>query len=103
MIQLKDCTKEELIYFIEHQMFFKQSDFEYMIKQYRSKKYSDMAEMAHDKASHYMQEYGELCKKYNGWKMIDVPMDDLKRMSYLEKESKKAYKESDRLWNKSLI
>lgn len=101
MIRPKDCTKEELLFFIENSMIYSQSDFDYKIKVYRSDKYSEMAQMEQENANKCMEEYMELSKKYDGCKYADIPKEDIIKMAGLSEKAQKYYKKSEDLWKKS--
>lgn len=100
MISPKDCTKEELIHFINRTMFFDKNKFDSEIKLFRLNNYSLKADEEFKIYQKLTSEYVEILKKYDGMKMTDIPLDDLNRITYLSKEKEKHYKKSNELWEK---
>ena len=103
IISPKDCKKDELIYFIEKCSHFSETEFSQEIKHYRSVKYGDLANKQFDIADKYMVEFIELLDKYKTYTKKDIPEKDIKRMLILKKEADKAYKQSEKLWQKAGI
>lgn len=102
MIRPESCTKEELIYFIKNSMPYRQDDFDMCISQYRSDKYHDMAEKEHLEATKLLHELAELRSKYDGYRYSDIPAPDLLKLKTISEKVEKHYKQSDKLWKKSL-
>lgn len=101
MIKPEDCTKEELVYFISKTLFFNQDRFDSDIRLFRINHYAEKANEEFEKSQKLTEEYLEYIRKYTGMKMVDIPLDDLKRIAYLEKEKEKHYKKSNEYWEKS--
>lgn len=83
MIKPQDCTKDELTYFIEKSLLYTQTDFDIQIRRYRSDKYDKMAQDECEKADTYRKQLIVILKKYNGFKCIDIPEKDMKKMEEL--------------------
>ena len=79
MIHPENCTKEELVYFITHSMFYDKLKFDSSIKDYRDSKNTKLAHNAFEIADKCMKECTEL-----------------------EKKARKYYARSDELWKKIL-
>lgn len=101
MIAPKDCTKEELIYFIEKCCIFNKENFAYNIKIYRSNKYCELSDEYFQKADKYQEEYISLLHKYTGVMVKDIPQKDIERMFFLQKEAEKAYAKSEEFMRKA--
>ena len=62
MIHPENCTKEELVYFITHSMFYDKLKFDSSIKDYRDSKNTKLAHNAFEIADKCMKECTELEK-----------------------------------------
>ena len=80
MIHPENCTKEELVYFITHSMFYDKLKFDSSIKDYRDSKNTELAHNAFEIADKCMKECAELEKKYSGCNISDIPVHELKKM-----------------------
>lgn len=98
---LQQCTKAELLWVIDRAC--KHNLYDWAIKSAlndlkleKIRKSMDeadrLAQLAHDKR----MEYVELMKPYDGWKIIDIPMDVLKKAQ----AALDAAQEADRKWDK---
>ena len=102
MIHPENCTKEELVYFITHSMFYDKLKFDSSIKDYRDSKNTKLAHNAFEIADKCMKECAELEKKYSGCNISDIPVHELKKLKTLEEKARKYYARSDELWKKIL-
>ena len=98
---LQQCTKAELLWVIDRACKHNLSDWAIksalndleLEKIRKSMDEADrLAQLAHEKR----MEYVELMKPYDGWKIIDIPMDVLKKAQ----AALDATLEADRKWNK---
>ena len=62
MIHPENCTREELVYFITHSMFYDKLKFDSSIKDYRDSKNTKLAHNAFEIADKCMKECAELEK-----------------------------------------
>ena len=98
---LKQCTKAELLWVIDRVCKHNLSDWAVKValrdleleKIRKSTDEADrLAQLAHDKR----MEYVELMKPYDGWKIIDIPPDVLKKAQAAMDQAQ----EADRKWDK---
>ena len=103
-MKLKKCTKAELLWVIDQAeklslgsigYWINQAlgDLEYRRELDRREKAKKLCEIA-NKA---VQEYVEILKPYEGQKIIDIPMDVLKKADFALKRSREANKKWDKL------
>ena len=98
---LQQCTKAELLWVIDRACMHNLSD--WAIKAALSdlvlekiQKNADEADRLRKFAYEKRMEYIELMKPYDGWKIIDIPMDVLKKAQ----AALDAAQEADRKWDK---
>lgn len=101
---LKDCTKEELIYIIKRltDRPFESNDYyvkrilidlEYKREQKKFEKAENWAIIANDAR----MKYCSFLKKYEGVRLLDIPIEDLKEADELLKTAERADKEYNKL------
>lgn len=95
---INDCTKDELKLIIERLTFFQSdkhrlitilNDIEYGRVKDKLEEAEHLSEIANDCRRRYI----ELLKKYKGKKMIDIPIDEIKKAEQYLEDAEKADKE----------
>ncbi|MEG1564850.1 MAG: hypothetical protein RR365_14175 [Bacteroides sp.] len=84
-MQLEDCTKKELIYFIRNSGFFSHKDLEREVQSCRSYAALKKQRDADEAGSHALGRYIELLAQVDGKRIADVPLDILREMDAAHK------------------
>lgn len=103
-LKLENCTKAELLWVIERAKQLSLSDISYYIERAlndleyerdveRLERAKEQAEISHKAAL----EYVEIMKPYEGKKLIDIPLEVLKKADSAMKRSKEAHKKWSQL------
>lgn len=103
---LKQCTKEELLFVIEHIQHLNMFNFSYYINRalseveyQREKKKIDesdkYAKLSYEKRTEYIQ----IMKQLEGKKLVDVPLDIIKKANKCLKEAEEADRKYEKLMN----
>ena len=92
-MKLKDCTKAELIQIITHELcIVTKYDIERALNQIKYQRdiaKNDKVREYGEKANEHLRKYTELCQKYKGMKIVDIPKEDLNKMIFHHKEFKR--------------
>ena len=89
MIQPKDCTKEELVWYIEKRLFYRKDEFEQDILFHRTDVIAEKQHVYSGKAIEALSEYIEIMKPYQGKKIIDIPSEAFRKAKqYIETHDK---------------
>ena len=101
---LKQCTKEELLFVIEHIQTHYMFNLSYYINRALSELEYQRQMKKIDEADKYaklsyekMNEYAQLLKPYEGKKVVEIPLDIIKKADRLLKEAREADKKYTKL------
>lgn len=99
MIQPKDCTKEELVWYIEKRLFYRKDEFEKDILLHRTDVIAEKQHVYSGKAIKALSEYIEIMGPYQGKKIIDIPEAVFRKAKLCLEEREKYEKMAEKLEN----
>lgn len=97
MFQPKDCTKEELVWYIEKRLFYQKDEFEKDILFHRTDVLGEKQHVYSGKAIEALSEYIEIMKPHQGKKIVDIPEAVFRKAKLCMEEHDKYEKMAEKL------
>lgn len=95
-MELRDCTKDELINFIQSECWYKKDKLAFSVLMFRSENASNKQIAESKLAVDALEEYSDLMAPYNGKKLADIPLDVINRADKAFKRYQKHTAKSNR-------